>query len=130
MRNSSCQEILMKYGNELDSYRNERAYLLSKYKHSIILEGEFTELENLEKWGKKNLNIERLESIYFNKTDYNYCFVEYFFSTESEALKMQDVIPKIFSTYANVHSAPRIFRTNGNGESIEYKSNMLNVIIL
>ncbi len=130
MRNSSYQEILIKYGNELDSYRNERAYLLAKYKHSIILEGEFTELENLEKWGKKNLNIERLESIYFNKTDYNYCFVEYFFSTESEALKMQDVIPKIFSTYANVYSAPRICRTNGNGESIEYKSNMLNVIIL
>lgn len=130
MRNSSYQEILIKYGNELDSYRNERAYLLAKYKHSIILEGEFTELENLEKWGKNNLNIERLESIYFNKTDYNYCFVEYFFSTESEALKMQDVIPKIFSTYANVYSAPRICRTNGNGESIEYKSNMLNVIIL
>ncbi|MBF4466104.1 hypothetical protein [Flavobacterium sp. LC2016-12] len=130
MRNSSYQEILIKYGNELDSYRNEREYLLSKYKHSIILEGEFTELENLEKWAKKNLNIETLESIYFNKTDYNYCFAEYFFSTESEALKMQDVIPKIFSTYANVYSSPRIFRTNGNGESIEYKSNMLNVIIL
>jgi hypothetical protein len=130
MRNSSYQEILIEYGNGLDSYRNEREHLLSKYKYSIILEGEFTELENLEKWVKKHLDIETLESIYYDKTDYNYCFVEYFFSTESQALKIQDLIPKFFSTYPNTYHSPSICRTNGNGKFIEYNSNILDVIIL
>jgi len=130
MRNSSYQEILIEYGNELNSYRNEREYLLSKYKHSIILEGEFTELENLEKWIEKNIDIETLESIYYAKTNYNYCFVEYFFSIESQALEIQDVIPRIFSTYPKAYPLPSICRTNGNGKFIDYNSNMLDVIIL
>lgn len=130
MRNSSYQEILIKYGNELDFYRKEREYLLSKYKHSIILEGEFTELENLEKWVEKNLGIEKLESIYYDKTDYNYCFVEYFFSVENQALEIQNVIPKIFSTYPNTYPSQSISRTNGNGELIEYNCNMIDVIVL
>lgn len=130
MRNSSYQEILIEYGSDLNSYKNEREQLLSKNKYSIILEGEFTELENLEKWIKKNIDIETLESIYYDKTDYNYCFVEYFFSKENHALKTQDVIPRIFSTYPNVYPSSSVCKTNGLGEFIEYNSKMENVIIL
>ena len=130
MRNSSYKDILIKYGNGLDSYKNEREQLLSKYKYSIIVEGEFTELENLEKWVEKNIDTESLEPIYYDKTDYNYCFVEYFFSTESNELKIQNVIPRIFSTYPNAYPSPSICRTNGSGEFIEYNSEMLDAIIL
>ena len=130
MRNSSYKEMLTEYGNDFDSYKNEREQLLSKYKYSIILEGEFTELENLEKWIAENIDNETLKSIYYDKTDYNYCFVEYFFPKESYALKIQNVIPKIFSTYPNTYPSPSIFRTNGSREFIEYNSKMENVIIL
>lgn len=130
MRNSSYQEIVIEYGNDLDSYKKEREKSLSIYKYSIIFEGEFTELENIEKWVKKNTDIEVLESIYYDKTDYNYCFVEYFFSLEEQAIKIQDVIPRIFSTYPNAYPSPSICKTNGNGEFIEYNSKMLDAIIL
>ena len=120
----------MEYGNDLDSYKNERELLLSKYNYSIILEGEFTELENLESWIYENIDINEIESIYYDKIDYNYCFVEYFFSSEINALKTQDVIPMIFSTYHNAHSLPITLRTNGIGEFIEYKDSMQNVIVL
>ena len=130
MKNSNHQEMLMEYGNDLDSYKNERELLLSKYKYSIILGGEFIELENLESWIKENIDINEIESIYYDKIDYNYCFVEYFFSSEINALKTQDVIPIIFSTYHNAHHFPIILRTNGSGEFIEFKGSMQNIIIL
>ena len=130
MKNSTYREMLIEYGNDLDSYKNERELLLSKYNYSIILEGEFTELENLENWIKENIDLKIIESIYYDKIDYNYCFVEYFFSLENYALLVQDVIPRIFSTYQNAHPLPVILRTNGSGEFIEYKDSMQNVIIL
>ncbi|MGX7666654.1 hypothetical protein [Flavobacterium pedocola] len=122
--------MLIEYGDNLNSYEEERNQLLSQYKYSIILEGEFTELENLEKWIKKNIGIEVLESIYYDKIDYDYCFVEYFFSIEKHALETQNVIPKIFSTYANSYPSASICRTNGNKEFINYNANMSNIIIL
>lgn len=130
MKNSTYQEMLIEYDNNLDSYKNEREVLFSKYKYSIILEGEFTELENLESWIKENIDINQIESIYYDKIDYNYCFVEYFFSSEINALKTQNVIPMIFSTYHNAHPLPITLRTNGSGEFIEYKDSMQNVIVL
>ena len=130
MKNSTYQEMLIEYDNNLDSYKNERELLLSKYKYSIILGGEYTELENLESWIKENIDINEIESIYYDKIDYNYCFVEYFFSSEINALKTQDVIPMIFSTYHNVHPLPITLRTNGSREFIEYKDSMQNVIVL
>ena len=79
---------------------------------------------------KENIDINEIESIYYDKIDYNYCFVEYFFSSEINALKTQDVIPIIFSTYHNAHHLPIILRTNGSGEFIEFKDSMQNIIIL
>lgn len=130
MRNSSYQEIVLEYGNNLDSYKNQREQLLSKHKYSIILEGESTELENLEKWISKILDTKTYESIYYDKTDYNYFFVEYFFSNENNALKTQDAIPRIFSTYHNANPLPNVCKTNGKGEFIEHNPKMENVIIL
>ena len=61
MKNSTYQEMLIEYENDLDSYKYEREVLFSKYKYSIILEGEFTELENLESWIKENIDINYCE---------------------------------------------------------------------
>lgn len=130
MKNSTYREMLIEYGNDLDSYKDERELLLSKYNYSIILEGEFTELENLETWIKENIDTNEIESIYYDKIDYNYCFVEYFFSLENHALLTQDVVPRIFSTYQNIQNSPNIFKTYGVGKFIEYDNSIQNVIVL
>ena len=129
MRKSSYEEMTIEYNNDLDSYKVERNQLLSQFKYSVILEGESMELQNLEKWIIENTDLENLTFIYYDKTDYNYFFVEYFFTVEEQAKKIEKVIPKIFTTYPKAFPSQSIIRTNGNKEFIDYSSEMLDAII-
>jgi hypothetical protein len=129
MKNSTYQEMVIEYGNDLDVYSAERNRFLIKNSHSIILEGEFMELENLEKWISKNITLETPISIYYDKLDYNYCFVEYFFSKNKHMNEIKEVIPKIFTTYLKANPSGKIFRTNGRSENIEFNTEMLNAIV-
>jgi hypothetical protein len=125
MRNSTYQEMLIEYGNDLDIYAVERNQFLIKNSYSIILEGEFLELENLEKWINKNIILESPASIYYDKVDYNYCFVEYFFFKKNNVIETEKVISKIFTTYAS----SKTLRTNGKSDDVEYNSEILNAIV-
>jgi hypothetical protein len=117
--------MLIEYGNDLDVYAVERNQFLIKNSYSIILEGEFMELENLEKWINKNIILESPASIYYDKVDYNYCFVEYFFFKKNNAIETEKVISKIFTTYPS----SKTLRTNGKSDDVEYNSEILNAIV-
>jgi hypothetical protein len=54
-----------------------RQGMLSKYRYSVILEGNFMELDNLDKWIRTSLNKDVAIWLFYGKTDYNYGFAEY-----------------------------------------------------
>ena len=130
MRNSSYKEMLRDYEGNLIDYKGQREQLLSQHKYSIILEGEYLEFDNLEKWIENQSGFKKPKSIYYDKIDYNYGYVEFFFLTEKQALEIREVIPRIFTTYPNAYPSPSISRTNGLGEFIEYDSSVIDAIVL
>lgn len=79
----------------------EREKKLSNLKYSVIVEGNFLEYNNAEKWIVDNLNIKTIESVFFGKLAYDYGFIEYFFSNESDSKKFRSVIPNLYTTYTD-----------------------------
>ncbi len=56
----------------------QRNFLLNQYASSVIVEGEWFELENLEKWNNENINEIPIHQIWYGKIDYDFGLVEYF----------------------------------------------------
>jgi hypothetical protein len=103
MKMHSYQDMLNEYGStDIDSYDlDDRQEKLSRLKYSLIIEGDFLEYENAEKWIRDNLNIAAIEFVFYGKTGYNYGFMEYFFSNESDFERFKNTIPNIYTEYPN-----------------------------
>jgi hypothetical protein len=101
MRINTFQNMLTEYGTDIDpddlSVRQEK---LGKLKYSAIIEGNFLEYDNLEKWIEEN-NFTKIESIFYSKTGYDYGFWEYFFESESDCERFKNKIPDIYTQYPN-----------------------------
>lgn len=126
MRTVSLNEILLEYGidNLDDDDKESREELLSKYPFSLIVEAEFMELDNLERWIKKNLLVDNdMKFLFYGKTDYNFGFAEYFFKNKNNIDKIQKVIPNIYTVYPNSYPPNNISKTNGKQVSIDLDSN-------
>lgn len=108
----------------------ERKLLLDKYKFSIIVEGEYSEIDNLENWIGQNIREDHFESIYYGKTTYNYGFVEYFFSDKEFGRKLKFIVPNIFTIYPNAYPSQKILKTDGCDNILEFNSSNKDAIIL
>ncbi len=119
MRIENFENMLKEYGaSGIDAQdQAERLELLSKYKYSKIVEGDFDELENADKWIQLNIGEDQIRNLYYGKTGYDFGFCEYFFLNEDHALHFEQAIPNIYTLYANGYS-----RTNGYEDIVRYRS--------
>ena len=98
----SYNEMLKEYETQgVEIYdMTERDNILQKNKYTVIFEGDFLEFDNANEW--INLNIKNPTSwLFYGKIGYNYGFFEFFFESEEQAQKVEEIIPNIFTTYPN-----------------------------
>ena len=113
----SFEEMLEEYHIEdLDSDdKEERTKMLSLYKHSVIFEGDFLEIDNIQKWILQHLEINSAPYLFYGKLGYDYGFFEFFFPSQTLANKFAEATPTIFTTYPN----GKTLKTAGLGKFIE-----------
>lgn len=126
------QEMLLEYDIiNFGSYDMEQRNLMSsKYKYSIIIEGGHLEFESLNKWIQINIEQNYIEDLIYDKTDYDYGFMEVFFNEPFYLSRLTQTIPNLFTTYPNSYPPNKIIKSNGRLESIDYKSSDLDAIII
>ena len=98
----------------------ERNFLMSQHKNSVIVEGEWLEMENLEKWLIENIGESPVTQIWYGKLGYNFGIAEYFFNDERNAEKFAAVVPKIYTTYSQSIPSESICKSEGYEKSIPY----------
>ncbi|MNU99118.1 hypothetical protein D3C71_892420 [compost metagenome] len=109
---------------------NERSAFLKTHPYSVIIEGEYSEFENLNQWISKQINNDsKWKHIYFGKTDYDFGFVEYFLTKEKDMLQLKEIVPFIFTTYPLSLVPNTICRSNGYNLQIDYDSSMEDALI-
>lgn len=107
----------------------EREKLLTKYKYTVIVEGEYMEYDNLNKWIKQHIQTDAIDEIYYGKIAYNYGFVEFFLAENIDEEKLRLVVPDIYTTYplANLHG--KICKSDDSDKDIEYNPTDTNAIV-
>lgn len=131
MRIQSFQEMLLEYGViDLPSdNKEERDEILSKYQYSVIVEGEHTEFDNLNKWIRLNIGENSVKFLYFGKTGYDFGFAEYFFYKEEYVKKITRAIPNIYTIYPNSSRPNHTCKSEGYSVSIDYESTNKDAIV-
>nr|WP_294858428.1 hypothetical protein [uncultured Fluviicola sp.] len=133
MRSQSFRELISAYkeiARDMDqSDLNERTNFLEELPFSLIIEGEYSEFENLEKWILQYLPQINYERIYYGKTDYDFGFVEYFLSDENSLQLLEQAVPLIFTTYPLALIPHTILRSDGCGIDIRYDPSMTDAIV-
>jgi len=115
---------------DLDSDdKNEREKILSKLKYSVIVEGDWTEFDNLDKWIKYNLDIETITDLFYGKTDYDYGFREIFFDREDYSTMIINVIPNIYTIYPHSTIPNQMCKSDGYQKNIKYEASFKDAII-
>lgn len=132
MKIRSFKEMLLEYNStHLDSlYMEQRSLLLTKYQYSIIVEGGHLEFGTLNKWIQINIEQNIIEDLIYDKTDYNYGFMEIFFNENLCLSKLVQIIPNLFTNYPNSFPPNQISKSNGRFESIDYKSSDAKALII
>ena len=121
MRIQSFEEMCQEYGRSLDSEDlAERTEMLTKYSYSIIIEGEWMEFDNLDKWMKQNIPTIPVENIGYGKTGYDFGFFEFFFIEKESVEKLTQVIPNIYTIYPASNIPNHTCKSNGYDISIDY----------
>ncbi len=133
MKTESFQKMESEYKTENGKleveYLEERTKMLSRFKYSVIIEGEHSEFDNLDKWIKQNINQNGIENIYYGKTGYDYGFAEYFTNEIESEKKLNIIVSNIYTTYPDASPSRLICRSNGYDLTVEYSSSNINAII-
>lgn len=111
-------------------YNADRREMLSKYEYTVILEGEFMEFDNLEKWIKIHLNKHTIISLFYGKIEYDYGFAEYFFDNQKQALEATKAIPNIYTLYPASYKPNHICKSDGYDKQVEYSPEDMEAIFL
>jgi hypothetical protein len=132
MRTQTYTQMLKEYGEGYwdPGDEMERNETLPKYNYSLIVEGEYMELDNLNKWIKKNIGEDYGETIYYSKTGYDFCFIEIFSNHSDYIFKIEEAVPRIYSTYPNAHPKPLIERSVGYDDHVKYKEGDEDAIVM
>lgn len=132
MRIRSFQEMLLEYNiPELEpDDKLERNKMLSKHSYSIILEGEYMELDNLAKWITINVGKDAIRFLFYGKVGYNYCFGEYFFDNEKQVLEVAKAIPNIYTLYPASIKRNHICKSDGYEVEVGYEPENKDAILL
>jgi len=133
MKIRSFEEMLLEYQIpelEPDNDERERYKMLSLFKYSVILEGEFMEFENLDKWIKIYIDEDAVNSLFYGKTGYNYGFIEYFFDNETKLSEIIKVIPNIYTLYPNANPRECVGKSDGYDSWIDYNSEDKNAVLV
>lgn len=119
MKTRSFEEMIDEYGaNQIESDDlKERKEILSRQSHSTIVEGNFFEFDNAEKWIKENLHIDTINSLFYGKTDYDHGFMEYFFDREADSERFKKEVMNIYTTYPDGSCS----KSDGYGHDIPFK---------
>jgi len=122
MKVQSFQQMLAEYGiTELESDdKGSREEMLVKYPYSVILEGGYMELDNLNKWIEINLRQDSINWLFYGKISYDYGFAEYFFNSELQAIEVARVIPHIYTIYPHANPPNLTMKSIGYNENIVY----------
>ncbi len=107
-----------------------RLELIKKFPFSVVIEGDFIEFDNLDKWIKMHFYSNMFTSIYYGKTDYNFGYAEYFFKKNEAVEKVKNAIPNFYSTYFHAYPSAKICKSNGYYESIDYDPKDTKTIIV
>lgn len=133
MRIQSFQNMESEYnsgnGGLYSSDLEERKKSLEKYTYSVIVEGEHSEFENLEKWIIQNISEDLFENIYYGKTGYNFGFAEYFINEKEHVEKLNFIVPCIYTVYPKAYPSRKICKSESYEISVDYDSSDLNAII-
>ena len=108
---------------------DDRNKLLTEYKYSVIVEGEHMEFDNLHKWIKQNIDSDKVEDIYYGKTNYDYGFAEFFVSEKIYEEKLSFAVQNIYTVYPDSFPPSKICKTNGSEKDIEYSPSDKNAIV-
>jgi hypothetical protein len=131
MKLQSFQQMLLEYEvTQLEAnYENERKEMLISYPISVILEGGYLELDNLNKWIAINIGPDSIRWLFYGKTGYDYGFAEYFFADEVRAKKVATVVPHIYTIYPKSYPPNLTVKSNGYEEQIAYDPQDKNAIV-
>ncbi len=113
-----------------DDNLESRLELIKKFPFSVVIEGDFVEFDNLDKWVKMHFYSNMFTSIYYGKTDYNFGYAEYFFKKNEAVEKVKNAIPNFYSTYFHAYPSAKICKSNGYYESIDYDPKDTKAIIV
>lgn len=113
-----------------DDNLESRLELIKKFPFSVVIEGDFIEFDNLDKWVKMHFYSNMFTSIYYGKTDYNFGYAEYFFKKNEAVEKVKNAIPNFYSTYFHAYPSAKICKSNGYYESIDYDPKDTKAIIV
>lgn len=113
------------YEDELD-LRKEH---LQVFNYSLIAEGHYDELDNLEKWMLGN-GVDVIHSVYYSKIGYDFHFREYFMDDLQFLEKLKDAVPRIFTRYEKAYPKPLICRSIGYGKDETYDPSNAAAILL
>jgi hypothetical protein len=120
MRVQSFSNLLLEYDIiDLVYDDSERTALLENLPFSVIVEGEWTELENLEKWISISLDRSEIKELFHVKTGYDFGFTEYFFADSISMEATIQAIPRIYTLYPHSLTPEQACRSIGY-ESYEY----------
>jgi hypothetical protein len=123
MRIRNYDQLILDYGLFLESESIEcREMNIQKFRYSIIVEGNYHEIENIESWIKTNFNETEFEKIGYGKIAYDHGYVEYFFDNDKLFFKLEKVVPKIYTTYRNAIPKEIISKSEGWDNQIIYDS--------
>lgn len=119
MRSRTFEEMQHEYitDSRFEEDIPERNEMLSKFNYSIIIEGGYLELFELEAWIKLNIGEGFINNIYYPKTGYDFLFSEYFFIDEGNVNKVYQALPDIYTYYPS----GRKFKSDGYHNFIDYE---------
>lgn len=114
--------MLSEYGiTELDAddeHSRENAMMGCPY--TVIVEGEFMEFDNLNVWISTYLGSDKLYSLFYSKTGYDFGFTEYFFTDETDAIKVAEIVPHIYTRYPHANPPDLTVKSNGYNKQVAY----------
>lgn len=94
-----CTQEYKDIGSWNTDEENKRQSELKVFPYSVIVEGDYSEVEMAQDWCSQNIGEKGKvwSDIWYGKIDYDYGFQEFFFETEENREKFANSVPTFYS---------------------------------